>query len=208
MHASKKRINIADILGNIFKESIDSARKKSKRIVEADDSDPFGTKDEEKDDESNEASEDIFGSEDGDSDKAEKEVKNDSKDTEKLKKGDVSVDDVIEKLNAIRSGKSYKDEEILKKLTDYFDKLESAEKTALLAFLKGLSQIVTGEVASEDIVKPADKPADVKIEKSVSNKKVKITPTVIKKQSPDEDKEEKTPAEDTKGPVPITAKKK
>lgn len=199
MHASNKRINIADVLSNIFKESIDSARKKSRRIVEADESDPFDTKDEEISDEPEK--------DDSEKDAAKDKVV-DKEEAEKLKKGDITVDDVVEKLNAIRSGKSYKDEEILGKLTEYVDGLEDAEKTALLAFLKALSQIVTGEVASKDVVKPSDKPVDVKMEKEPSEKKVTIKPTVIKKQSPEEDKEEKTPAEDTKGPVPIVAKKK
>jgi len=198
MPTSKTRINITDILNNIFKESIDYARNKSKRLAE--DSDPFDTQ--------------------GDSAKSEKdteELPNKEKeklvgdeDTSKLKSGDISVDDVIEKLNAIRSGKSYKDEEILEKLTGYIENLEMAEKTALLAFLKALSQIVTGEVASSDIVQPTDKPVDIKIEKEQAAKKTttNIKPTVIKKQSPESDKEMKTPAEDTKGPVPIVAKKK
>lgn len=199
MHASNKRINIADVLTNIFKESIDSARKKSRHIVEADESDPFGTKDEAGDEPEKDDSE-------GSTDAKDKVV--DKEESEKLKKGDITVDDVVEKLNAIRSGKSYKDEDILGKLKEYVDSLKDAEKTALLAFLKALSQIVTGEVASKDVVKPSDKPVDVKMEKEPSEKKVTIKPTVIKKQSPEEDKEEKTPAEDTKGPVPIVAKKK
>ena len=72
------------------------------------------------------------------------------KDTEvdKLKKK-VEVDDVIEKLNSIRSGKSFKDEKILASLTKYFDELEDSEKFALAAFLKGISQIVTGEIEGQ-----------------------------------------------------------
>jgi len=197
MHPSKTRINIADVLSNIFKESIDSARKKSRRIVEADESDPFGTKGGE------ESEKDSGASDEGESDKVV-----DKEEAKKLKEGDITVEDVVEKLNAIRSGKSYKDEEILGKLEEYVKSLDAAEKTALLVFLKALSQIVTGEVASKDVVKPTDKPVDVKMEKQPAEKKVTIKPTVIKKQSPEEDKEEKTPAEDTKGPVPIVAKKK
>jgi len=198
MHPSKTRINIADVLNSIFKESIDAVKKKSKRLVEADESDPFDTKaggeESEKDSEASDEDES-------------KKIAN-KEDSEKLKAGNITVEDVVEKLNAIRSGKSYKDEEIMGKLTEYVKNLSDAEKTALLAFLKALSQIVTGEVASKDVVKPSDKPVDVKIEKQTTEKKVTIKPTVIKKQSPEEDKEEKTPAEDTKGPVPIVAKKK
>jgi len=198
MHPSKTRINIADVLNSIFKESIDAVKKKSKRLVEADESDPFDTKaggeESEKDSEASDEDES-------------KKIAN-KEDSEKLKAGNITAEDVVEKLNAIRSGKSYKDEEIMGKLTEYVKNLSDAEKTALLAFLKALSQIVTGEVASKDVVKPSDKPVDVKMEKQSDEKKVTIKPTIIKKQSPEEDKIEKTPAEDTKGPVPIVAKKK
>ena len=193
MQASKTKRFIGDILGDIFKESINSAKKKARTLREAED--PFGVKDEESDEKKDDSSE-----------KTNKVV--DKEEAEKLKKADVTVDDVVEKLNAIRSGKSYKDEEILNKLSEYVDSLKDPEKTALLAFLKALSQIVTGEVASEDVVKPSDKPVDVKMEKGKEQQKRTIKPIVIQKQSTEEDKEEKTPAEDTKGPVPITAKKK
>lgn len=196
MQSLKTKRFIGDILGDIFKESISSAKKKSQKLKEADD--PFGVKDEDAE-KSKDASE---------KSSQEKDKVLDKDEAEKLKKADITVDDVIEKLNSIRSGKSYKDEEILGKLTVYVDSLGDAEKTALLAFLKALSQIVTGEVASEDVVKPSDKPVDVKMEKGEEQQKRTIKPIVIQKQAPEEDKEEKTPAEDTKGPVPIAAKKK
>lgn len=124
---------------------------------------------------------------------------------EKLKKGDVTVDDVIEKLNSIRSGKSFKDEQISSAFGKYFDDLESAEKTALFAFLKGIAQIVTGEVEGPEAIDPGDKPAGVEMKKTGGPEKVSIKPNVIK--AP-EVEEKKTPsAEDTSGPVPITPKK-
>lgn len=126
--------------------------------------------------------------------------------TEKLKKGDVSVDDVIEKLNSIRSGKSFKDEAISASLGKYFDELDTEEKTALLAFLKGISQIVTGEVSASAAIDPGDKPVDIEMEKTTGPQKVSIKPNVIK--APDVEKSKKPSAEDTTGPVPITPKKK
>ena len=57
----------------------------------------------------------------------------------KLKTGDITADDVVDRLNIIRSGKSFKDEEIAGKLKEYIDSLTKAERTALLAFLKGIS---------------------------------------------------------------------
>ena len=48
----------------------------------------------------------------------------------KMKKGDVTVDDVIDKLNSIRSGKSFKDDAIKKSFEEYFNKIDQAEKIA------------------------------------------------------------------------------
>ena len=123
----------------------------------------------------------------------------------KLKKGDITVDDVIDKLNSIRSGKSFKDEKITAALTKYIDDLDTAEKTALLAFLKGISQVVTGEISPESATEPSSKPADVEMEKTVGSKKVSVKPNVIK--APDIEKNKKSSAEDTSGPVPIKPKK-
>jgi len=190
MQPSNKKRSLSDILENIINQSIRSAKKKSQNLFEADEANLF-----------DDAAED--------EQVKDSNVVDDEKEKEKLEKGDINVDDIIEKLNAIRSGKSYKDDEIFTKLTEYVDGLKDAEKTALLAFLKALAQIVTGEIAVKDVVRPSEKPVDVKMEKEPAVKKRTIKPIVIKKpEAPEEDKEEKTPAEDTKGPVPIVAKKK
>jgi hypothetical protein len=125
---------------------------------------------------------------------------------EKFKKGDITVEDVIEKLNSIRSGKSFNDEDVKAALAKYFDGLEEAEQVALLAFLKGISQIVTGEVSATQAVEPGDKPVDIEMKKTSGPQKVSIKPNVIK--APDVDKNKKPSAEDASGPVPITPKKK
>lgn len=126
---------------------------------------------------------------------------------QKLKKGDVETKDIIDKLNFIRSGKSFKDEAIEKSLDEYVKSLSKAERVALLAFLKGLSQIVTGEVQPDVATDPADPDPDVKMKKgSGPEKKKTIKPNVIK--APDVEKKEKPSSEDTSGPVPITPKKK
>lgn len=127
-------------------------------------------------------------------------------DVEKFKKGDITVEDVIKKLNSIRSGKSFNDEDVKTALAKYFDGLEGAEQAALLAFLKGISQIVTGEVSATQAVEPGDKPVDIEMKKTSGPQKVSIKPNIIK--APDIDKNKKPSAEDASGPVPITPKKK
>jgi hypothetical protein len=126
---------------------------------------------------------------------------------DKLKKGEINSKDIVDKLNTIRSGKSFKDSSVSGKLDEYVESLNKAEKVALLAFLKGLAQIVTGEVEAEAAQDPSDDPADVKMEKGNEPQKKTIKPNVIK--APAKEKtEKKTGSEDTSGPVPITPKKK
>lgn len=162
-----------------------------------------------------EEDDDLFGDDEGDgedkesTDKKPETSKTGDAEKEKLKKGEVKTKDVVDKLNAIRSGKSFKDDAIAGKLDEYVSSLSKPEKTALLAFLKGLAQIVTGEVEASAATNPADPEPDVEMKKSdKGEKKTKsVKPNVVK--APEKEKTEKKPSsEDTSGPVPITPKKK
>jgi hypothetical protein len=127
-------------------------------------------------------------------------------DKEALEKGDVEASDVIDKLNSIRSGHSFRDHTVKQNMEQYVDSLSKAEKTALLAFLKGISQIVTGEVPAPKAVDPGANPSDVKMEKGPEGAKTKhVKPNVIKGKQPQ--KKEKG-VEDTTAPAPIIPKKK
>jgi hypothetical protein len=128
-------------------------------------------------------------------------------DTKKLKSGEISFDDIIGKLNAIRSGRSFKDEDISNKLQSYINDMTKAEKTALFAFLKGVLQIVSGEFEAEKAVEPESAPANIEITKKGGKSKVTLKPIVIKKPEGSKEEKKKKPAEDTAGPVPITPKK-
>lgn len=125
-------------------------------------------------------------------------------DTDSLKSGEIDTKTIIDKLNAIRAGKSFKDSTISSKMEKYVNDLSQAEKTALLAFLKGIAQIVSGEVEDQDILDPSEPPAKVKMEKT-PNQVVTVKPNVIKSSS-QKSEEEATNKEDTSGPAPIKAK--
>ena len=84
-------------------------------------------------------------------------------DLENIKSGDITTDDIIDKINLIRSGRSLKDPNINANLDQYIKSLSNAEKTALMAFLKGISQITSGSVSGEDAIDPSEKPANVKM---------------------------------------------
>ena len=158
-----------------------------------------------------EEDDDLFGDDESDEsskkDKPSVASKTMDDEKEKLKKGNVEADDIIEKLNAIRAGRSFKDEDIAKKLDEYVNSLTKAEKVALFAFLKGISQMVTGEIEVDAAMDPGDPEPDVKMKKGEHSKHKEIKPNIIK--SPPKEKAEKKPSsEDTSGPVPITPKKK
>lgn len=77
-----------------------------------------------------------------------------------------TIEMVVDKLNAIRSGRSFRDSSVKGAMEQYFEKLGDAEKSALLTFLKGISQIVTGEVQGQQAVDPNDKTPGVQMNKS------------------------------------------
>ena len=128
--------------------------------------------------------------------------------TEKLKQGDIKPKDIIEKLNAIRSGRSFKDSSVSSSMEEYIESLSKAEKVALMAFLKGISQIVTGEISADDAADPSDNPSDVKMDKSNEPSVIHKKPNVIKGGggAGGHKKGGPPPAEDTSSPAPITPK--
>ena len=127
---------------------------------------------------------------------------------EKLKGGDISSKDIVDKLNTIRSGKSFKDSAIASKMDQYIESLSKPEKVALLAFLKGLAQIITGEIEPDAAQDPSDTPSDIKMQKGEKHQEKSIKPNVIKAPPKEKSTEKKPSAEDTSGPTPITPKKK
>jgi hypothetical protein len=92
----------------------------------------------------------------------------------------VDVQKVIDKLNGIRSGKSFKDADVQGQMNKYFDDLNDSERVALYAFLKGISQIVTGEVPAQDATDPHKHPADVRMHRTDKDHKKHIKPNVIR----------------------------
>lgn len=123
-----------------------------------------------------------------------------------LQKGQVTLDMVVEKLNSIRSGRSFKDENISMQMQKYFNDLNDNEKLALYAFTKGIAQIVTGEVLGQQAIDPSKTQAKIEMTDQGSMQQVRhIKPNVIKKASAP------APAggsENTSAPTPIVAKQR
>jgi pyruvate dehydrogenase E2 component (dihydrolipoamide acetyltransferase) len=55
----------------------------------------------------------------------------------------ITLDDIIEKLNIIRSGRSTKDDDVKSELENYILQFSEEDKASLLAFLDGLGRILT-----------------------------------------------------------------
>ncbi len=151
---------------------------------------------------------DLFGGGDtqggeGDQEQPEQTSKTGDDEKEKLKSGEVETKDIVEKLNSIRSGKSFKDDHIKGSMEQYIESMSKAEKTALFAFLKGIAQIVTGEIPAQQAEEPQKQPANVQMQKGEKTQSKSIKPNVIKGQAP---QQKKPSAEDTT--APITAKKR
>lgn len=86
----------------------------------------------------------------------------------KVKKDDspnITLKKISDQIDTLRSGHSLKDKEIRKQLKDYFDRLSSNEKTALYAFLKGLSKIMATGTDGSEVEAPTDEPYDIKMDR-------------------------------------------
>lgn len=125
-------------------------------------------------------------------------------DLNKMKTGEIELSDIEERLNAIRSGKSFKDSVVSAGMEKYFSKLDTPEKTALYNYLVSISQIVTATISGDAVPEPSDPPADVTMQKDGhGKKKIQIKP-LINKGSHSSGK--KNASEDTSGPLPIKPK--
>jgi hypothetical protein len=147
----------------------------------------------------------LFGGNDG-SDKNDEGSEVDDE-IKKLAHGDVTVDDIVDKLNAIRSGRSFKDSAVSNSMEQYINSLSKSEKTALMAFLKGIAQIVTGEIPADQAINPSDEPADVKMNKTNEPKIVHKKPNVIKGVAQPSGNKAAS-QEDTTPPTPIIPKRR
>jgi len=126
----------------------------------------------------------------------------------------VRVETIVDQLNSIRGGQSFKETKVMDELTRYFDALEDSEQDALHAYLKGIAQIVSGQVDAGAAEEPKDHGVATK-----SNGKVTrtIKPSVMRKAiapasahvgAPITRKAAPPPKEDTSAPAPIIPKKR
>lgn len=132
-------------------------------------------------------------------------------DNQDLTKGQITIEMIVEKLNSIRSGRSFKDENILSQMSQYFNDLNDNEKLALYAFLKGISQIVTGDIPAQQAANQQSVAQEMNTHGNDGTtasgmKDIRhIKPNIIKKFTPQAAPQ---PKEDTSPPSPIVPKQR
>ena len=106
-------------------------------------------------------------------DEEEKSVVKKEKSSNKLPEIDLNA--IVELVGSIRAGRSLKDKGALKDLKEYFRQLNGTERTALFAFLTGISKIMRTPDTEDppEIKTPDDAPYSVKMDRVVKSKKVK-----------------------------------
>lgn len=66
------------------------------------------------------------------------------------------IDQIISAINVIRSGRSFKDAPVKVELEKYLNDLDDKEKGILITFLKGLSQVASGQIPGDQAAEPED----------------------------------------------------
>lgn len=83
---------------------------------------------------------------------------------------DITPEQVAEKINILRAGKSLKDKQTMQNLAQYFQRLNGPERIALYAFLQGLAKVLGGK-DGEQVKTPTSKPYDVEMEREKKSSK-------------------------------------
>ena len=121
----------------------------------------------------------------------EKKLKADAKYDKYAMKTAPEVDQVIDKINILRSGHSIsKNEEIRAKVEKYFNSLSKAEKVAMFVFLKSIGEILTIDLQPDKATDPSD--VGLNVQRKGGNQKT-VEPSVTRRNS-----------EDTSAPVKVS----
>jgi len=133
------------------------------------------------------------------------EVKKEIEKSEEEKDYGSSFDSVMNAINSIRSGKSFKDSTIKKQAVDYYDKLNEYERTIVQVFFSEFARILTGAVTGAEAQDPSEPPYNFSIHPASDHDKDnsqsapgKTNTSIDKRQAslPDEE-------EDTSAPIKV-----
>lgn len=96
----------------------------------------------------------------------------------------VTIGSVIDKLNALRGGRSLKDKEVQRSFKQYFDSLTARERQSMLVFLTGIAQILAGTKQGDEAIDPGDVGLRVKGDPGTKDKTEEPSPEAKEKDEP------------------------
>ena len=97
----------------------------------------------------------------------------------------ITVDMVIDGIDAIRSARSLKDPEVRAEFEEYFGSLSPPEKVALLAFVYGVAETLIGSSEGRGL-DPSEEPYNIEMsaDPAQSDKPSRTPPPDVKKNEP------------------------
>jgi len=85
------------------------------------------------------------------------------------------IEQIISAINIIRSGRSFKDAPVKVELEKYLNDLDDKEKGILITFLKGLSQVASGQIPGDQATEPEDN-GKYKVISTSGGSKIQVKP--------------------------------
>ena len=145
------------LTSDMFQSSLESKMKRDEKL--------YGSLDEQPDEE--EVPGDITASSDEEIQAQEPAEQEPAEQEDEL---EVSLDSISRAVKDLRSGRSVDDSRMKEELRAYFDRLDSAEREALYAFLKSFGGILTGEYPGSEAPDPSDPPYNISMGHDGDNK--------------------------------------
>jgi hypothetical protein len=122
---------------------------------------------------------------------------------------EVSMDSISDAIKQLRSGRSVDDSVMKTQLRTYFNRLEEAERSALLAFLTAFSGILTGVASGADAPDPSEDPYNITMTYGETPSEVEdvAAPTFGEDEEEEEEEEEEEVVSEPADKPPIRAGK-
>ena len=109
------------------------------------------------------------------------EVPTEKQDVEAKLEKDITLVDLTDSLNLMRSGKSLKDEEVKKNIKTFFDGLTTAERQSMYVYINALAGIMTGTETGKEAADPADVGIQTQEKPGEEVEDVSVTSTRVEK---------------------------
>ena len=116
---------------------------------------------------------------------------------------EVSLDSITDSIKQLRSGRSVDDSRIRDEMRVYYDRIDEAERQALLAFMRAFAGILTGTLTGEDAPDPSESPYTVSISSVEVEEEIEDEPSADDEEEFSFEEEEEEEEEDTAPPIRV-----